>query len=344
MTTQSAGRLTAEPQGGRTGRGGRRTRGQTSDQGNGGIDEQGGQVGGQCNEVNDGVDGFLDFSTIIAQQLHKLLPTTYKGGVIVYTRWIGKIELVQDMNGCGDNEKVSSSSSYPREQEDYEKASTLIDAAIKNGSLKKNTEKRGNTREPNKDRMGRMITRGVRLGMLLLQLLNQVVPRMVNPLNTRIPTAAREACSKCGGSHYKNSKTLRVIGKRPEEKVRHLRSAKAKEQKKEDIFVVRNIPEVFLNDLLGLPPNQEIEFHIDPIPRAIPVAKSPYRLRRWIELVSDYDCKIRYHPGKANVVADALSRKERIKPNRIRAINMTLQLSIKDKILAAHKEASESGL
>ncbi|GJT77949.1 putative reverse transcriptase domain-containing protein [Tanacetum coccineum] len=63
------------------------------------------------------------------------------------------------------------------------------------------------------------------------------------------------------------------------------------------------------------------------------------RQRRWIELFSDYDCEIRYHPGKANVVADALSRKERVKPKRVRAINMTLQSSIKDKILAAQKEA-----
>ncbi|GKE04421.1 putative reverse transcriptase domain-containing protein, partial [Tanacetum coccineum] len=57
-----------------------------------------------------------------------------------------------------------------------------------------------------------------------------------------------------------------------------------------------------------------------------------------IELFSDYDCEIRYHHGKANVVADALSRKERVKPKR--TMNMTLQLSIKDKILATQMEAS----
>ncbi|GJY23320.1 putative reverse transcriptase domain-containing protein [Tanacetum coccineum] len=43
------------------------------------------------------------------------------------------------------------------------------------------------------------------------------------------------------------------------------------------------------------------------------------RHRRWIELFSDYDYEIRYHPDKANVVADALSKKERVKPNRVRA-------------------------
>ncbi|GKB14139.1 putative reverse transcriptase domain-containing protein [Tanacetum coccineum] len=62
------------------------------------------------------------------------------------------------------------------------------------------------------------------------------------------------------------------------------------------------------------------------------------RLRRWIELFSDYDCEIRYHPGKANVVVDALSRKKRVKPKRVRAMNMTLQSSIRDRILAAQKE------
>ncbi|GJR03978.1 putative reverse transcriptase domain-containing protein [Tanacetum coccineum] len=57
---------------------------------------------------------------------------------------------------------------------------------------------------------------------------------------------------------------------------------------------------------------------------------------------SDYDCKIRYHPSKVNIVADALSRKERTKPKRVRAMNMTIQSSIKDKILAAQNEASEA--
>ncbi|GKC50909.1 hypothetical protein Tco_1073654 [Tanacetum coccineum] len=57
------------------------------------------------------------------------------------------------------------------------------------------------------------------------------------------------------------------------------------------------------------------------------------RQRRWIELFNDYDYEIRYHLGKVNVVVDALSRKERIKPMRIRAMNMTLQSSIKDKLL-----------
>ncbi|GKC49302.1 putative reverse transcriptase domain-containing protein [Tanacetum coccineum] len=59
------------------------------------------------------------------------------------------------------------------------------------------------------------------------------------------------------------------------------------------------------------------------------------RQRRWIELFSDYDCEIRYHPGRANVVEDALSRKERVKPERVRAI----QSSVKDRILTAQKEA-----
>ncbi|GJR82368.1 putative reverse transcriptase domain-containing protein [Tanacetum coccineum] len=63
------------------------------------------------------------------------------------------------------------------------------------------------------------------------------------------------------------------------------------------------------------------------------------RQRRWIELFSDYECEICYHPGKANVVADALSRKERVKPKRVRAMAMTIQSGVKGMILAAQGEA-----
>ncbi|GKA11650.1 hypothetical protein Tco_0691196, partial [Tanacetum coccineum] len=63
------------------------------------------------------------------------------------------------------------------------------------------------------------------------------------------------------------------------------------------------------------------------------------RQRRWLELLADYDCEICYHPGKANVVADALSRKKRIKPLRVRALILTVHPKLPSQILEAQNEA-----
>ncbi|GKF56932.1 hypothetical protein Tco_0170469, partial [Tanacetum coccineum] len=77
-----------------------------------------------------------------------------KSGAIVYTRWIKKMESVQDMSGCGDNQKVMYTAGSFIETEPTTiqsailKAGVLTDEAIRNGSLKKNTEKRGNGGEP----------------------------------------------------------------------------------------------------------------------------------------------------------------------------------------------------
>nr|GEW23708.1 reverse transcriptase domain-containing protein [Tanacetum cinerariifolium] len=60
---------------------------------------------------------------------------------------------------------------------------------------------------------------------------------------------------------------------------------------------------------------------------------------KWLELLSDYDCEIRYHPGKANVMTDDLSRKERIKPLWGRDFVMTIGLNLPVDILKAQSEA-----
>nr|GEV88821.1 putative reverse transcriptase domain-containing protein [Tanacetum cinerariifolium] len=181
-----------------------------------------------------------------------------------------------------------------------------------------------------------------------------------------------------------------------------------------NVVTVREFPDVFPEDLLGLPPVRQVEFQIDLIPGAAPVARAPYRLaplemqelsdqlkdladrevRQFLRLAGyyqrfikdfskiakslteltkknkkyiwgedqetafqllkqklcedlilalpegnddfvvycdashqDYDCEIRYRPGKVNVMADALSRKEQIKPLR------PLEFQVKDHVM-----------
>nr|GFB12783.1 putative reverse transcriptase domain-containing protein [Tanacetum cinerariifolium] len=67
------------------------------------------------------------------------------------------------------------------------------------------------------------------------------------------------------------------------------------------------------------------------------------RRRRQIELLSDYDCEILYHPGKANVVANALSRKEREKPLRLRSLVLTDHKDLMQQILEVQVESLKEG-
>nr|GFA88122.1 putative reverse transcriptase domain-containing protein [Tanacetum cinerariifolium] len=81
-------------------------------------------------------------------------------------------------------------------------------------------------------------------------------------------------------------------------------------------FHVSNLKKCLSDEPLVIPLD---ELHIDDKLCFVeePVEELNMRQRRWLELLSDYDCEIRYHPGKANVVTDALSRKEWIKPLRV---------------------------
>ncbi|GKD19611.1 putative reverse transcriptase domain-containing protein, partial [Tanacetum coccineum] len=279
---------------------------------------------------------------------------------------------------------------------------TLTDEALRNGSIKKNHEKRGNGGEPSKDRNVRDDNKRNKTGNAYATTTNpikretqdcRVVPRNVNPINARTPNA--RVCYECGSTDHiksvcprlnraqgprgnrpnqalannggqghgnqgnqargiepsdlgfsyeieiasrqlveidkvirgykleidghafdinlipfgsgsfdiiigmnglsdhkaeiichekvvriplQDGKVLRVLREKPEEKMRQLMSAKAKEKKQEEIVIVRDFPEVFPDDLSGLPPVQEIEFRIELVPGAMSVAKSPYRL------------------------------------------------------------------
>ncbi|GJV39919.1 putative reverse transcriptase domain-containing protein [Tanacetum coccineum] len=88
-----------------------------------------------------------------------------------------------------------------------------------------------------------------------------------------------------------NGEILEVHEERPEGNLKQLKTMKVDEQKLEDILIVHDCIwwhsclllaassfAVFLEDLSGLPPSRKVEFHIDLIPRAMPVTKSPYHL------------------------------------------------------------------
>ncbi|GJS28671.1 putative reverse transcriptase domain-containing protein [Tanacetum coccineum] len=207
-------------------------------------------------------------------------------------------------------------------------AGALTDEAIRNGSITKSTEKRGNVGEPSKDKNGKDDNKRTRTGNAFATTTNpvrrentgavpkcttynfhhppgalchtcfncnrpghfakdcRVVSRNVNPINARNPTA--RACYECGSFAHIKAVCLRLNqAKRPGETIRtkswllmrvRVVGTMVEEQKLGKIVVVRSFLEVFPDDLSGLPPVREIEFWIELIPEAIPVAKSPYRL------------------------------------------------------------------
>nr|GEU43287.1 putative reverse transcriptase domain-containing protein [Tanacetum cinerariifolium] len=75
-----------------------------------------------------------------------------------------------------------------------------------------------------------------------------------------------------------SGENLEVYGERPEGNLKQLKTMKVNEPKLEDIPIVCDFPGVFTEDLSSLPPSREVEFRMDLILEAMPVAKSPYRL------------------------------------------------------------------
>ncbi|GKA08450.1 hypothetical protein Tco_0687781 [Tanacetum coccineum] len=127
---------------------------------------------------------------------------------------------------------------------------------------------------------------------------------------------------------------------------------KSKGKQIKDVPIVRDFLEVFPEDLSGLPPAQPVEFQIDLISGAAPIARAPYRLapsemKELSEQLQELSNKGFIRPSSspwgapANVVADALSRKERIEPLRVRALVMTISLDLPKRILEAQIEAQK---
>ncbi|GKE16362.1 hypothetical protein Tco_1423939 [Tanacetum coccineum] len=100
--------------------------------------------------------------------------------------------------------------------------------------------------------------------------------------------------------------------------------------KKEELFAKLSKCEIRLQEVyfFGHVVNNS-GFHVDP--KEVKYAKE----KLGVEFISDYDCEICYHPRKANIMVRALSRKERVKPGRRRAMAMTIQSRVKRIILAA---------
>ncbi|GKB45966.1 hypothetical protein Tco_0896719 [Tanacetum coccineum] len=184
-------------------------------------------------------------------------------------------------------------------QKAMQKAGTLTDEAIRNGSLKKNHEKRGNSREPSRDMNVKNDNERTRTRNAFATTANpvrreytgaapKVVPRMVTPLNARNPTAAYGACFECGGTdHFQTvcprlNQAQRPGGNCPNQAVANNggqgHGNNGNQARRREFMLGAEEARQDPNIMTGLPPTLEIKFRIELILGAIPVAKSPYRL------------------------------------------------------------------
>ncbi|GJW69640.1 putative reverse transcriptase domain-containing protein [Tanacetum coccineum] len=236
MRTQSAGRPVAESRGRgtsrRVGRGGGRGRGPK-----GGNDEHINELNGQGNDQRLGANGGVEG---VNGNVEGVNGGEYngKGGAVVLTRWIEKMESMQDMSGCSidQNVKYTVGSLVGWWQQWSQRlcrrllqiSGVLTDEAVRNGSIKK-VKKIGNVGKPSKDKNGRENTGAWpkcttcnsyhapggpcrtcfncnRPGHLAKDC--RGVPRNVNPVNARNPTV--RACYECGSTDHVRSACPRL--------------------------------------------------------------------------------------------------------------------------------------
>ncbi|GJW88741.1 putative reverse transcriptase domain-containing protein [Tanacetum coccineum] len=331
--------------------------GQGNDQGlgtNGGVEGVDGNVEG----ANRGAP---NFSTIIAQQLQNLLPAMLaqenvgnvlingnregcsykeflacnpkeydgKGGVLVLTRWIEKMENVYDMSGCSNDQKVKytagsfvgkvlmwwNSQIHTLSQEvavsmswnDF-KFMMIQEFCLSHEMQKLESElwnhvtigaghvayivrfhelasNRAKTIQKAVQISGALTDEAVRNGSVKKDLGFKYEIEIASGQLVEIDKVIKGCKLEIEGHVFDidlipfgHGSFDVIIGERPEEKARFLMGAKASDKKQEEIIVDRDFPEVFSDDLSGLPPIREIEFQIELIPEATPVAKSPYHL------------------------------------------------------------------
>ncbi|GJW93420.1 putative reverse transcriptase domain-containing protein [Tanacetum coccineum] len=175
-------------------------------------------------------------------------------------------------------------------------SSALTDEAIRNGSIKK-VEKIGNVEEPSKDKNSRDDNKRTRTGNAFATTVNPIgrenmgtwskspaldLNRAQEPKGNRPNQVAANNGGQGRGNQGNQARGRKFMMGAEEAHqdpniVTVLQGLSDKKQE-DDCLCFRDFPEVFPDDLSGLPPIQEIEFRIELIPGATPVAKSPYRL------------------------------------------------------------------